>query len=91
MTEQDNQDFFDTTYYDELERAVREHPDEYMPEMQTKSGLLVAYTKMLAAFDRESYNKDGRAIKATCRKLGIPHTYKAINAYRRGDQLAEAD
>lgn len=84
----DQQDLFDTTYYDELARAVREHPDEYMPAMSTKEGLIDAYTRMLAAFDRESYNKDGRAIRATCRKLGIPHTYKAINAYRRGEQPA---
>lgn len=40
--------------------------------------------KMRRAFEGRSYNKDGKAIQRTCRDLGIPYSYKAIDAYFRG-------
>lgn len=40
--------------------------------------------KMRAAWERGTGSKDGDAFKATCKQLGISHTYKAINAYLGG-------
>jgi hypothetical protein len=37
--------------------------------------------RMIAAFSRHSFNKNGKAIKATCKELNIKHTYKAIQEY----------
>lgn len=37
--------------------------------------------KMREAWERGTGSKDGDAFKATCKQLGISHTYKAINAY----------
>ena len=37
--------------------------------------------KMRAAIINQSYSKDGRAIKATCKHFGIPYTYTAINSF----------
>lgn len=37
--------------------------------------------RMVEAFRKGSYNKNGKAIEMTCKELGIKHTYKAINAY----------
>lgn len=39
---------------------------------------------MIASFQRGDYNHDGRAIKATCKALGIKHTRTAIEAYFNG-------
>jgi hypothetical protein len=72
-----NRDLWDTTYADELRRAMAEHPDEYVSTVP----FITVYTRMLGAFDRGTYNKDSRAIRATCRRLGINHTYKAINEF----------
>lgn len=73
-----NFDTFITVYSKNLENTVRQHPEEY--------GFSVAFVphvvdRMGAALEKGSYNKDGRALKATCKELGIPHTYAAINAY----------
>ena len=37
--------------------------------------------KMTIGLDTGSANKDGEGIRRVCKKLGIPHTYKAIRAY----------
>jgi hypothetical protein len=39
---------------------------------------------MMAAVERDSYNKDGYAFRATCKALGIKHTYAAIHVYLHG-------
>lgn len=77
-------DTFFKAYRAHLERVVAEYPTEYVfPPEQVP---MVA-ERMRRAFFMGSYNKDGRAIKATCRELGIKHTYKAIDAFI---QLKEA-
>lgn len=43
----------------------------------------VVMQKMRAAWERGSANKDGPACKATCKELGIKHTYTAIYEYLR--------
>ena len=40
--------------------------------------------RMAAAFERGSYNKDGRAIRATCKALGVKYTYAGINSFLNG-------
>ncbi len=40
--------------------------------------------KMRAAFHRGSYNKDGRAIRATCKHFNLKYTYTAINDFLKG-------
>ena len=37
--------------------------------------------KMFDSIKRGTANKDGRAMRMTCAKLGIKHTYKAIKEY----------
>ena len=69
---------FKSIYREELENAVRNFPQEYAFGLSEVND--VAH-RMRLAFDRGSYNKDSRAIKATCKRLGIKHTYTAINAY----------
>lgn len=65
-------------YTEELANAVRNYPGEYGWPIEN---VPVVAEKMAVAFKAKSYNKDGRAIKATCKRVGIPYTYKAINAF----------
>lgn len=66
---------FSTIYREELRKAAIADPEAYAFAADQAD---VIADKMLAAFDRYSANKDGRAVKATCRRLGIKHTYQAI-------------
>lgn len=50
---------------------------KYTPEQAA-----LKYTLNLAA---GKMDKDGRAIVATCKALGVSHTYKAIGAYLSGE------
>lgn len=75
-TEKVNQ--FLSQYKTELTNAVRNFPDEYMFSVDD---VPIVFDRMSSAFKRNSYNKDGRAWKATCKFFGIPHTYKAINQF----------
>ena len=88
--------FFDI-YREELQRAITEHPEEYpWAAPGVNNNAIVGNTgitawpsasvaqvadRMIAAITAKSYNKDGRAMKATCKRLGIKHTYTAINAF----------
>jgi len=76
-----NFDVFMRLYADNLHRAVSEHPDEYPWPIEN---VPVVVERMAAAIQRGSYNKDGYAFKWTAKQLGIPHTYKAINAFLVG-------
>lgn len=69
---------FVAVYAEELPRAIKKYPDEYVFPI-TDAPVVIG--KMRSAFERGTYNKDGRAIIATCKRLGIKHTYSAINAY----------
>ena len=91
----DNLQAFMEVYRAELEKAVAEHPEEYgIQRVSAKAGLETLATpaefaqivsgRMEDAMIRGSYNKDGRAFKATCKILGIDHTYKAINSFVKG-------
>lgn len=51
---------------------------EYAYDLRALPGVV---EKMRAAFVRGSFNKDGKAIRATCKALGIPYTYAGIKNY----------
>ena len=65
-----------------LADCMAAHPDEYMPGMDP---IMVA-DKMNAAFWRGSASKDSRACKATCKTLGIKHTYAATRNFLHKDE-----
>jgi hypothetical protein len=64
-----------TRYAAALTAAVTRYPTEYgfLPDQVPQVA-----ARMREAFRAGSYNKDGRAIKAVCKQLRIPHTYRAI-------------
>lgn len=66
---------FKQMYTEELTKAVTDHPEEYHWPI---SDVPVVVERMVAAVARQSYNKDSRALKAVCKRLGIKHTYTAI-------------
>jgi hypothetical protein len=73
-----NFDRFITEYEKQLAVAIQKYPVEYgypVTEVPTVVG------KMKVAFIRKSYNKDGRAIKATCKALNIGYTYRDIDTF----------
>lgn len=69
-------------YSEELARAVKEHPEDYC--WGPKSTVESVTATMAKAIEGGTYNKDGRAFRGTCKRLGIAHTYTAINAYVKG-------
>jgi hypothetical protein len=73
-----NKQRFAELYRANLHRAVTECPQDYA---YIAGKVDTVADKMLAAIERGSANKDGYAFKQTCKQLGIPHTYKAINAF----------
>jgi hypothetical protein len=89
---------FKKVYAECLEQASREYPDEYWwtedltvrgntgNTVYPKQTATQVAEKMFESMDRRNFNKDGRAFRMACKRLGIPHTYKAINSV-----LAEGD
>lgn len=69
---------FRQTYLEELRKAVTEHPEEYAFGLDAVD---LVWQKMLEAVLNGTFSKDGYAFKATCKKLKIKHTYKAIGQY----------
>ena len=69
---------FSKIYADALMECVASYPSEYAYTVADVPR--VAY-KMSVAFGSGNYNKDSRAVKLTCKQLGIAHTYTAINAF----------
>jgi hypothetical protein len=73
-----NFDTFVQVYTEQLEKAIRNYPDEYAFPVENVPAVVA---KMSAGFKNKTYNKDGRAFKATCKILNIKYTYTAINEY----------
>lgn len=73
-----NFDTFAQTYTEQLEKAVLKYPEEYVWPVEN---VPTVAAKMIQAFRARTYNKDSRAVKATCKILKIKHTYTAINEY----------
>ena len=65
-------------YAKQLELAVRNYPNEYGWPVEN---VPVVVERMRAAIQAKKYNKDSRAFKATCKVLGIKHTYKDIEHF----------
>jgi hypothetical protein len=69
---------FFAVYAKQLPICVQAHPAEYGFNLDMVPDVLA---NMKEAFRRRSYNKDGHAIKATCKILKIKQTYKEINHF----------
>jgi len=78
---------FGAVYHVELEKAVREHPDEYGYPVENVPTVV---GRMMAAIRAESFNKDSRAIRATFRAFGLKHTYKALRAWLTEEESVTA-
>lgn len=85
---------FEKVYFKHLSTAVLEHPEDYpwaygpteirgnlYSKVLDRMSVLQVADKMIAAVERGSFNKEGHAFKATCKELGIKHTYKAIDEF----------
>lgn len=72
---------FIQTYQQALTETHTAYPQEYR---FPASELPRVVERMGDAFARGSFNKDSRAVKATCRALNIKHTYTAIRSYLEG-------
>jgi hypothetical protein len=70
-----------TTYAQALAESVAAFPSLYCFDI---ADVPKVAEKMGAAFERGSYNKDGRAVKLMCKRLGISHTYSGINNFLEG-------
>jgi hypothetical protein len=73
---------FIDVYLPLLRRAQTDYPKEYGTHPPPAE---IVTERMHAAILNGTYSKDGRAMKATCKALGIPHNYRAIEAYLRGE------
>ena len=71
---------FMAVYEPAIREAATNFPNEYF--FPASHAPIVA-GKMKNALINNTFNHDGRAIKITCKKLGIKHTVKAINEYLR--------
>ena len=69
---------FKDTYLESLMDCINKYPNDYCYGIDEA---VTVCDKMFAAFMRHSANKDGKAVKITCKKLGIPYTYKGISEY----------
>lgn len=80
-----NQTKFIIEYTTQLEKAIMAYPDEYAYPI---SEVEIVVSRMAAAIERNSFNKDSRAIKATCKELGIKFTYAAIKEFWNAKEAA---
>lgn len=78
MRRANNRAAFESRYLTELQHAIENYPQEYT--YPATESFNVA-ERMMKAIYRGSFNKDSRAIKATCKALGLKHTYQAINEF----------
>lgn len=74
----DNFERFMVAYSCNLLAAVTQHPTEYA---FGEGKVDEVSKKMRAAFIAGSYDHQGRAIKSTCKELGIKHTRKAMEEF----------
>lgn len=70
-------------YGPNFRKAVAAHPDEYGNPSAEKINQTIP--NMSNAFRLLTFNHDGRAIRATCKDLGIKPTRSAIIDFLKGD------
>lgn len=68
-------------YTRHLRDAVEKYPNEYMFSVEE---LPLVLERMREGFEKGSFLKEGKAIKATAKELGVKYTYKEINRFIRG-------
>ena len=68
-------------YTDNLVECLSVHGSDYVWGFRD---LDMVTDRMARAFEMGTYNKEGRALKLTCKHFGIPCTYTAINTFLRG-------
>ncbi len=81
-----NIDRFVGVYEKALTQMVQKYPNEYGYSVSDVPGVV---KKMKIGFENGTYNRDGRAIKLTCKMLRIPYTYSGINGYFVDGELTE--
>ena len=69
---------FILAYEPNLTRAVQKYPKEYPWPVANVPAVV---GKMAVAVQQGTFNKDGYAMKWTCKELGIPYTYKGISEF----------
>ena len=70
---------FEEVFRTELDRAIREHPGEY--EGMTPESVPGTVARIMPAIGRGKVNKDTPAMRATFKRLGLRHTYKALQEW----------
>lgn len=78
MTLTTKQQKFKDTYLESLTECIRKYPNDYCYGVDEAATVC---DKMFNAFMKHTANKDGKAVKNTCKKLEIPYTYKGISEY----------
>lgn len=88
-------DRFFHAYVINLDDAMQSHPSDYGlgEHGREYSPHLAAITanSMRKGFLAGTFNKDGCAVRMTCRELGIKHTYKAIAEFFSDDPCTTED
>lgn len=79
-----NLEKFMSHYSENLKKAVLKYPSEYSWPIEN---VPVVTERMKAAIQKGSFNKDGYAIKWTCKELSIPYTYEGIKTFINGGTL----
>jgi 3-dehydroquinate dehydratase len=69
---------FAKVYRVELERRVRSHPEVYWYPVEEVPAVV---DKMTLAFVAGTYNHDSVAIRATCKKMGIPYSRRGLESF----------
>lgn len=69
---------FMAVYETELKKAVVKYPEEYVYPL---AFVPTVVKRMQVSFEKGTYNKDSRAIKATCKAFGIKHTRIAMTTF----------
>jgi hypothetical protein len=80
-----NYDEFVRELTKQYERLFVEQPSDYAYAARLHTPASLA-EKMTASLLTATANKDGLGIKRTCKALGIPYTYKAIEQFLMGAQ-----
>jgi len=78
MINERNFEVFTALYLKCLTEMVKAYPKDYNYGHEEVPRVA---NRMNQAFLKGSFNKDSRAIKATCRELKLKHTYKEILGY----------
>lgn len=75
-----NFECFMEVYSEALVKCVSDFPEDY-PWYKEGLPIQTVVERMRVALNSGSYNHDGRAFSATCKKLGIRHTRRAIEQF----------